>query len=177
MKHMFWILLCVACQSTDSQLRVEHGPAFAGDDPEIAKSIHALYDSFCFDPGAQPDWVAMQGLFADGATFASPITKGTAARLADADGFLDDFHAWVDSPDAQAKGFYEQITKLELVRVGRIAHAWVWFDGFEPGHDAILSRGVDSIQWVLDAGTWKLASFTTQYQAPDVMFPVPPKAL
>ena len=177
MKHLFWIWLCVACQSTDMTSRAVHDASFKGNDPEIAKSIHALYDAFCFDPGAQPDWQAMQGLFAGGATFASPITKGAPARLADADGFLADFHAWVDSPDAQVKGFHERITKIDLLRIGRIAHAWVWFDGFEPGHDAILSRGVDSTQWVLDAGVWKLASFTTQYQAPDVQFPSPPQTL
>lgn len=53
-------------------------------------------------------------------------------------------------------------TRIDLF--GVIAHAWVAFEGHAPGESAARTRGLDSIQLVLDRDRWRVASFTTQYE-------------
>ena len=54
---------------------------------------------------------------------------------------------------------------------GGIAHAWVAFEGFLPASGELQTRGLDSLQLVLDKGQWKLASFTTQYASKQAPLP------
>lgn len=150
----------------------------AADDAEgraLERAVVDLYAAFDFDAGALPDWDAMRGLFADGAVFAYPIPAGGRVELLDADAFLAAFEAWAASPAMQADGFHERILHIETRRVGRIAQTSVLFEGFVPdpgATDAVpaTTRGIDQIQWVLDAGTWRLVAFTSQYTEAGLSF-------
>jgi len=148
------------------------------DDDEgraLESAVVDLYAAFNFDPGTLPDWARMRALFAEGAVFAYPIAPGDSVELLDADGFLAAFEGWAASPAMQADGFHERILHVETRRVGRVAQTSVLFEGFVPDPDAVgeiaaASRGIDQIQWALDAGTWRLVAFTSQYTEEGLSF-------
>ena len=148
------------------------------DDDEgraLESAVSDLYAAFNFDPGTLPDWARMRALFAEGAVFAYPIAPGDSVELLNADGFLAAFEGWAASSAMQADGFHERILHVETRRVGRVAQTSVLFEGFVPDPDAVgeiaaASRGIDQIQWVLDAGTWRLVAFTSQYTEEGLSF-------
>lgn len=146
--------------------RAPAGPA-PGPDPRDAAAIRAaldrLYAAFAFDAGGEADWDAIRAACAPGAAFLAPAGAGPA-RATGLPEFLDDFRAWCRSPEMSATGLHERILAVRLDAVGRIAHAWVGFEGFVPGEAAPRTRGVDSLQLVRDGGRWLVLSFTTQYE-------------
>lgn len=168
MRPLALTLLLTACAAPTPAPQAD--AALPPPDPALQAAVDELYAAFCFDPGTQPDWQAMRDRFAKDAAFAYPIAQGGRAQLMDGDSFLGAFSTWVLSADAQATGFHERIVEVDARQVGRIAHTWVLFEGFEPGTERVVSRGLDSIQWVHDAGTWKVAGFTSQYTEPGLAF-------
>lgn len=153
-----------------------HAPARpqSGPDPRDAAALRAaldaLYAAFAFDAGGEADWAAIRAACAPGATFLAPAGAGPA-RAEDLERFLAGFQAWCRSPEMAATGLHERILAVRLDVVGRIAHAWVGFEGCVPGEPAARTRGVDSLQFVRDGGRWLLVSFTTQYEEPGVELP------
>ncbi len=152
------------------------GPAEAAEDPavrDIRAVLDALYLSFSFDAGKAPDWPAMKALLLPGAAFVDPIRPGAPPRGKSTAEFLEGFQRWVATDPKLKKGFRERIVAVRIDNFGRIAHAFVTFEGYVPGPDAAKAetRGVDSIQLVLDGGGWKVAGFTTQYEEPGVAIP------
>lgn len=152
-------------------------PNGAAEDPvtrDIRAVLDALYVSFSFEAGGQPDWPAMKALFLPGATFVDPIKIGVPPRGKSATEFLDGFQRWVATDPKLKAGFRERIVAVRIDHFGRIAHAFVTFEGYVPGSDAAKAetRGVDSIQLVLDGRDWKVASFTTQYEEPGLTLPI-----
>lgn len=113
----------------------------------------------------------MRGLFADGAVFVAPIGDGKKPRAVGVEEFLSDFQAYVASDAVRDTGLHERILRARIDVYGRIAHAFVVFEGFRPGEDAAQSRGLDSIQLVLDGERWLVVSFTTQYESPQRPLP------
>ena len=117
------------------------------------------------------DWEAQRAIYLDGASFVSPARVGLRPEGVDEASFLSDFREFVlEGPYAQT-GFHERIVGLRVDTFGGIAHAFVAFEGFRPGEGETVSRGLDSIQFVRDGGAWRLVSFTTQYEGPDLSMP------
>jgi len=137
---------------------------------EIGRTLEKLYRAFCFDPGREPDWQAMESLFLPGAAFVDPVKPGKPPRAIGAEEFLANFKTWVKSPEMN-KGFHERIVATRIDHFGHLAHVYVTFEGYVPGSAKAETRGLDSIQFVLDGEIWKLASFTTQYESPDLPLP------
>lgn len=143
----------------------------ASEPVELRQTIEELYDAFCFDAGGEPDWEAQRAIYLDGASFVSPARVGLRPEGVDEASFLSDFREFVlEGPYAQT-GFHERIVGLRVDTFGGIAHAFVAFEGFRPGEGETVSRGLDSIQFVRDGGAWRLVSFTTQYEGPDLSMP------
>ncbi len=136
----------------------------------IRRMLDQLYSAFCFDPGSEADWERMRALFAPGASFFPPATKGVSPRGTGQDPFLEEFRRWITQTQVGSTGLHEAIVNAKLEVFGGIAHAWVTFDAFVPGSPPDR-RGIDSLQLVLDGDTWKVASFTTQYAGDSL--PVP----
>lgn len=130
---------------------------------ELRRTIDALYEAFCFEPGAEPDWEAQRAIYLDGAIFVPPSRPDRAPRAQSTDEFLADFRAFVTAEPYRSTGFHERIVGVTADVFGGIAHAFVAFEGFVPGDGAAATLGLDSLQFVRDGDAWKLVSFTTQY--------------
>jgi hypothetical protein len=153
------------------------GPAAAAEDPaerDIRAVLDALYVSFSFDAGGQPDWAAMQALLLPGAVFVDPVKPGVPPRGKSADEFLADFRSWVETDPKLKNGFRERIVAVHGDHFGHVAHAFVTFEGYVPGPNPAKAetRGVDSIQLVKVGSAWKVASFATQYEEPGLPVPL-----
>lgn len=155
----------LACRSVEAPAPHEHGTE------EARAMVERLYRAFCFDAGGEADWTTMRSLFAPGASFVDPFPPGRQPVAVDAERFLASFAAWCRAEEVRSTGLHERIMSLRLERCGGIAHAWVGFEGFQPIDGRLRTRGVDSLQLVLDRGEWKLASFTTQYSTDDAPLP------
>jgi hypothetical protein len=106
-----------------------------------------------------------------GAAFVDPVTTGVAPRAVPLDTFITHFRAWVEGTPKGKAGFRERIITARIDAYGHIAHAFVTFEGAVPGRAVAEERGVDSIELVRVGGDWKVASFTTQYEAPGLSLP------
>lgn len=152
------LVLC-ACQAT--------GAARGSSDParaEIIELLDELYAAFCFDAEAEPDWETQRRLYMEGATFVPPADPERAAVGESTERFLAGFREYATSGEFREHGFHERILDVHVDLFGRIAHAFVAFEGFFPGDGATVTRGVDGIQLVKDGQHWRLVSFTTQYE-------------
>jgi len=146
-------------------------PPAQRDVRSVEASIEALYRAFCFDPGGEPDWAAMRELFVDGAAFIAPFAPGEQPRAVGVELFFADFRAFAASDSVRDTGLHELIMRSRVELYGVIAHAFVAFEGFEPRTGKLRTRGLDSIQLLLDRGRWRVASFTTQYASTDAPLP------
>ena len=138
---------------------------------DIRATLDALYEAFSFDAGGAPDWEGLRKLFLPGASFVDPVKPGTPPRAVGAEEFLAKFRTWVETTEKAKAGFRERIVAVRLDHFGHVAHAYVTFEGYVPGAAAAETRGLDSIQLLLDGGFWKVASFTTQYESPELPMP------
>ncbi len=148
-------LTLVGCRSTGAP---------ASEVAAVRSTLDELYAAFSFDPGAQPDWHTQRRIYLEGAAFVAPIRVGRQPRAVGTQAFLADFEAFAMDEPFATSGLHERIIGTRVDVFGGIAHAYVAFEGFEPGDGAALTRGLDSIQLVRDAGAWRLVSFTTQYE-------------
>lgn len=160
---MRWILLLIsltACRATP-----------AAETAPIEAVIDELYAAFGFDPRAEPDWATQRRIYLEGATFAGPIQAGRPALAQGTEEFLEGFREFVLAGPYSGSGLHERILAVRVDRFGGIAHAYVAFEGFAPGDPQALTRGLDSLQFVLDRGDWKLLSFSTQYEGGGLVIP------
>ncbi len=162
--------LALACQGPAGNA-TGTAEARADDGRALRATLDELYAAFCFDAGSEADWNAIRELCAEGAAFLAPVAPGRPPRATGVDGFLADFRAYVASPSVAATGLHERITGVRLDGFGRIAHAFVAFEGFAPGDGRTLTRGLDSLQLVRDGERWRVVSFTTQYETPALSLP------
>jgi hypothetical protein len=159
----------LGCPSTrpspvrESSHAVEQAGAHEAATNEIRASLDQLYRAFGFDAGGEPDWRAMEELFVDGAAFVAPFGAGQTPRAVRAPEFFSDFARYVASDPVRATGLHERILHARIDRFGVVAHAFVAFEGFEPHSGKLRTRGLDSLQLLLDRGRWRVASFSTQY--------------
>ncbi len=152
-------------------------PSDSAIDQEIRRTLIVLYAAFSFDAGAEPDWAAQRALFLPGAAFVDPVKPGVMPRAIGSEEFLANFHRSVVTDPALRAGFRERIVVARLDHFGHVAHAYITFEGYVPRSDASVApaastRGVDSVQLVCDdLGTWRVASFTTQFEGPGTALP------
>lgn len=137
------------------------GPAPAA----LSAAVDELYAAFDFGPGGEADWDAMRALFLPGATFVAPVSPARPPAGEDAEAFLTGFQTWSRTGEYSATGLHERILSRTFRHAGHIAHAWVRFEGYLPRTGEIRTRGIDSIAFVRDGERWKVASFSTQYDA------------
>lgn len=160
------VLVLSGCLSTDTSGTRDHADE-QGDPRSLAieAMLEELYAAFCFTPGGRLDWERLRSLFADGAVFVAPFAEGASPVASGAEAFIRDFKSFIESSPLKDTGFTERILHSRVEVAGTIGHAWVTFEGYRPGEKQALTRGIDSIQLVLDHGNWKLLSFTTQYES------------
>jgi len=137
----------------------------------LRRTIDALYEAFCFEPGAEPDWEAQRAIYLAGATFVPPSRSDRAPVAQTTEEFLADFREFVRSEPYRLTGFHERIVGMTVDAFGGIAHAFVAFEGFVPGEEAARTRGLDSVQFVREGDAWRLLSFTTQYEGGERVLP------
>ena len=163
--------------STSSAAQATAPPAAPGatvDAPTeraIRRVLDSLYAAFSFDAGHVPAWSTMRALMLPGAAFVDPVTPGIAPHAVPLDTFVVHFRAWVEGTPKGKAGFRERIVAARIDAFGHIAHAFVTFEGTVPGHAVADERGVDSIEQVRVGSDWKVASFSTQYEAPAIPLP------
>jgi len=146
-------------------------PPPANDVVAVRASVHELYRAFGFAPRGEPDWRAMSELFVDGAVFVAPFAAGQTPRAVQEREFFEDFRRFVASDSVRESGLHERILTARIDLYGVVAHAYVSFEGFEPLTGRARTRGLDSIQLLLDRGRWRVVSFTTQYASPAAPLP------
>lgn len=161
---LFLALLLGACRA------VPKGPP-AEAEAEVRAVIAELYTAFGFDGGGEPDWEAQRARYLEGAVFVAPAREGAPAVAEDTEAFLAGFASYVRGGPYTESGLHERLLGVRVELFGGIAHAWVAFEGHAPGEEEALTRGVDSLQLVRDAGVWRLASFTTQYEGEGLELP------
>lgn len=153
------LIALVSCRSAPVE------PAAApGDTQAVQTTLDALYTAFSFDARGGADWDAIRKLCASGAVFVAPIERKKSPRVVGIDEFLRDFQQYVASEAVRNTGLHERIVHARIDQFGSIAHAYVAFEGFVPGLNAVQQRGLDSIQLVRDGDKWLVVSFTTQYE-------------
>ncbi len=170
-----WIALALALCACHSGRAAESGPAPRASSAEsfdsqvrrIDQAIAQLYEAFGFEAGATPDFAHIESLCAKGATFVAPIGKDGAATGVPLKSFIADFEAYVRTAPVRDTGLFERVLHTRIDGLGTVAHAFVAFEGYVPSTGERKTRGLDSLQWVLDQGQWRLISFTTQYEQPN----------
>ena len=158
-----------------AQSAVRHSPADPALDVTtqraIRRTLDRLYAAFSFEAGHVPAWTTMRALALPGAAFVDPVATGVAPHAVSLDAFITHFRAWVEGTPKGKAGFRERIVTARIDAYGHIAHAFVTFEGVVPGRAVADERGVDSIELVRVGADWKVASFTTQYEAPGLSLP------
>ena len=129
----------------------------------IEETIGELYRSFNFDAGGEADWELLRSLTIEGAVFVAPVGEDQSPRAIGTDEFIDGFRAWILTTPQRKNGFHERLVHVRIDVFGKVAHAYVVFEGFVPGDGRTKTRGLDSIQLVLDGVRWRVVSFMTQY--------------
>lgn len=161
-----WLAVALgACRSTPPRSADELARA------EVRRTLDALYVSFGFDAGGEADWTTLRSLALEGAAWVDPITRGVPPRAVGTDAFVAGFRDAIHASPELREGFHERILHARIDLFGTIAHAYVAFEGFAADGAPARTRGLDSIQLVRDGDAWKVASFTTQYEAPDAQMP------
>ena len=163
-------LALVACQTAPPAAEVAAEAAEAVE-AEVRAAIDELYAAFGFDAGAEPDWATQRARYLEGAVFIAPAREGAPAVAEDTETFLAGFATYVREGPYRETGLHERLLAVRVELFGGIAHAWVAFEGHAPGEDEARTRGLDSLQLVRDAGVWRLASFTTQYEGEGLELP------
>ncbi|MCK6448267.1 MAG: PepSY domain-containing protein [Planctomycetes bacterium] len=162
----------VAGPETDA---ADETSALRGEDVEareqVLRTLDELYAAFCFDAGGEADWETLRELAVAGAVWFAPCVAGEAPRPFDTARFLADFRDAIRREPGLVAGFHERIVHARIDTFGGVAHAWVAFEGFVPGTTVVRTRGLDSIQLLLDRGRWRVASFTTQYESHELTLP------
>ena len=160
----FLVFASVACRST--------GDSRPSDDElGLLRTLDALYEAFNFDPGGEPDWEAQRRIYLEGATFVPPASPSRSPVGEDTETFLQGFREYATRPPYSETGLHERIVDARVRVFGGVAHAFVLFEGFHPGDGLTRTRGVDSLQFVRDGRNWRLASFATQYEGPEIALP------
>ena len=160
----FFLTVLIGCQSSDVA-----APPLGADAQAIHATLDELYAAFCFDAGEEPNWAAQRAIYLEGATFVAPIRAGTDSVGVATDRFVADFRSFALGGAYAATGLAERIVDTRIGVHGDIAHAFVLFEGYRPAEPATaVTRGIDSIQLVRAAGGWRLVSFTTQYETPQL---------
>ncbi len=164
MKHLWLACACVllafaGCQSS----RAKETPSIAPNDAQaIRTTLDELYAAFGFEARGGADWNKIRDLCADGAIFVAPVPARGTPRLVGIDEFLREFHEYVATEAVRNTGLHERILHARIDCFGKVAHAYVAFEGFVPGLDVVTKRGLDSIQLAKFGERWKVVSFTTQ---------------
>ena len=138
----------------------------------IEATISEFYRSFNFDPGGEADWESLRSLLVDGAVFVASVGEEQSPRAVGTDEFIDDFRAWILQTPQRENGFHERLVNARIDAFGKVAHAYVVFEGFVPGDGGTRTRGLDSIQLVLDGERWRVVSFMTQFASAESPVPV-----
>lgn len=165
---LFTALAGLPCVAVVSSAQVA---ATKSETVAIDTTLTRLYRSFSFAKGAEPDWATLRSMFLEGASIVDPVRDGVAPHAISVPAFLKGFSDAVKSATTYRDGFAERIVNARVDRFGHIAHAYVTFEGFAPAKRSAQTRGVDSIQLILDGAAWKVASFTTQYENKDLQLP------
>ena len=147
------------------------GSPSASEQSGIETSLNELYESFNFDAGGEADWERLRSLLIEGAVFVAPVSASRAPAAEGEAEFIEGFRAWIRASPQRENGFHERVLHRRIERFGTVAHAWVLFEGFVPGEERAVTRGLDSVQLVLDGDRWKVASFTTQFESEDLRVP------
>jgi hypothetical protein len=146
-------------------------PAPADQVRAIEETIGELYHSFNFDAGGEAEWELLRSLLIDGAAFVVPVGEDQSPRAIRTDEFIDGFRAWILATPERENGFHERVVHVRIDVFGKVAHAFVVFEGFVPGDSKTKTRGLDSIQLVLDGERWRVVSFMTQYASAESPIP------
>lgn len=157
------LALLTACRVTHES---DRGPA--GDVETIRMTLGELYAAFGFEAGGEPDWETQRRIYLDGATFVAPIRASRTPEGVGTETFLADFRTFALEGTHASTGLYERIVQTVIDVHGGIAHAFVLFEGYVPGGDEAVTRGLDSIQLVRAGPDWRLVSFTTQYETDEL---------
>lgn len=140
-----------ARKSDTLELRRGHGK----DQSKIDALIASLYEVISFDEGGSPDWERMRGLFSRHARITRITPDGT--DYYDLDSFQD------MAKEAFEYGVYTRFYEVELRRdertFGGLAHVLSAYETKQsPDATEPMSRGVNSIQLILEDGEWKVLS-------------------
>ena len=138
--------------------------AETADTRAVRETIERLYDAFCFDGRVEPDWNTQREIYLPNAVFVPPAAAGRQPVAEDLETFLGGFRDWVLAGEYAESGLHERIVGLRVDAFGGVAHAFVAFEGFRPGEELAVTRGLDSIQLARDGEAWRLVSFATQYE-------------
>ena len=162
------LVLALAAQSAHAQEPSGPSPASLG---VLDSTLVRLYTAFSFQRGREPDWQALRRLMLHGAAFVEPVRPNKAPRADNTTTFLATFRRAVRTDRSLSQGFVERIVATRVDVFGTIAHAYVTFEGTVPDVPGVVTRGVDSIQLIHTARGWQIASFTTQYETPELPLP------
>ena len=153
-----------SCASTDYE------SLFRRHDEAVAM-LNELYDSFAFDAGEEPDWETQRRLFLPGATIVPSIQPERQPVGNDVETFIADFRTYALTGEFSTTGLHERVLRMDIHSFGGVGHAFVAFEAYVPGEEAPRSRGLDSIQLIHDGSSWRVASFTTQFETDELRLP------
>jgi hypothetical protein len=137
----------------------------AAEETEFRNLLGPLYQSFSFEAGKEPDWIAMRAYFVDEAVFIPEPEPGKPLQPADVDTLIARWQASIRSRPESSRSYTERIESLTVSRYGSVAHVNVVFSGSESGDPHARKPGVDSIQLVRVGDEWKISAFVVQYEA------------
>jgi hypothetical protein len=136
----------------------------------VDAAVTTLYGSLSFDPGEEPDWAFVRGLFVDRAVVVFAEGAGGPLRTLTADGFIEDFQQFYADARLVERGFSEIIEAREITEFGNLAQVFVVFQPHVAGQPA-GRRGLDCLQMTRVDGRWRITSIITDWEGPSQPIP------
>lgn len=132
---------------------------------EAEAVVRNLYDLVTFEAGDLPDWDDVRAAFLPEAVIVLR-TAMNATSVFDVDGFIADWHRFIESANVEATGFSETILETHTTVMGDMALMWVLYEAHIPGAPR-RQQGVDAFLLSKRADGWKIAAITNEVVLPN----------
>jgi len=131
---------------------------------DLDSIISAMYESICFEQGAEPDWATNDAIFAEGARLVRVNDAGVFEF--DKDSYRADFERMIAA--GEMPSFWEGELWRETKLFGDVAHVLSAYETRRSRDGEVLNRGVNSMQLFRRDGRWFVSALIWRREGKNV---------
>jgi len=132
-----------------------------------------LYRAISFGPGQEPDWDLLRHVFLPGGTLIPPkAANAEHAQVLTLERFIERASEQIRAnSDLMGRGFREKEIARRTESYGPVVHVLSTYSGSFWNENQAATRGINSIQVLLDDGRWWVVSILWADETPDNPLP------